>query len=113
MMVRPRHLALLITLLLAPLSARAAGACDQWLSETVQATGAYQPTAEAYSRPFVFAMQLDCNGTKEQVTVQRPTGNLPVCQAGQPVEVVGRLIWNRTLVDGHYEINDPQTVNCR
>jgi hypothetical protein len=112
-MIRPAHLALLAAALLAPLPARAAGACDEWLRETVQATGAYQPTAESYSRPFVFAMQLDCNGKKELVTVQRPTGNLPICQTGQPVEVVGRLIWNRTLVDGHYEINDPESVSCR
>jgi hypothetical protein len=112
-MIRSHALALFIAAALAPLPARAAGGCDQWLRETVQATGSYLPTAEAYSRPFVFALRLDCDGTPELVTVQRPTGNLPVCEAGQQVEVVGRLIWNRTLVDGHYEINDPASVTCR
>ena len=112
-MTHPRHLAFFVAALLAPLPAQAAGGCDKWLSETVQATGSYLPTAEAYSRSFVFALRLDCDGTTELVTVQRPTGNLPVCEAGQSVEVVGRLIWNRTLVDGHYEINDPQGVSCR
>lgn len=97
---------------LAP-SANAAGACDEYLRKTVRATGGYLPAEEAYSRPFVFALSLDCNGSRERVTVQRPTGNLPVCQRGQPVEVVGKLIWNKTLVDGHYEINDPVSVTCR
>jgi hypothetical protein len=29
------------------------------------------------------------------------------------VEVTGRLIWNKALVAGHYEINNPQRVTCR
>jgi hypothetical protein len=93
--------------------AEAAGACDQWLRLTVRATGTYLPTEEAYARPFVFALGLDCNGTRERVTVQRPTGNLPVCQPGQAVEVTGKLIWNKSLFGGHYEINDPVAVTCR
>jgi hypothetical protein len=79
----------------------------------VQATGRYLPADEAYSRPYVFALDLDCNGKVERVTVERGTGNLPICQAGQPVEVTGRLVWNRALVAGHYEINNPQSVVCR
>lgn len=97
---------------LAP-AARAAGGCDEWLRETVRATGAYLPAEETYAWPFVFAVNLDCNGTLERVTVQRPTGNLPVCRRGQKVEVVGKLIWNNSLVAGHYEINDPDSVTCR
>jgi hypothetical protein len=97
---------------LAP-AARAAGACDTWLRKTVRATGDYLPAEEAYARRFVFALSLDCNGTRERVTVQRPTGTLPVCQRGQKVEVLGKLIWNKSLVAGHYEINDPQSVTCR
>lgn len=93
--------------------ARAGGACDEWLRKTVQATGTYLQAEEAYSRPFVFAFDLDCNGTRERVTVQRPTGHLPVCERGQQVEVVGKLIWNKSLVAGHYEINDPARVTCR
>jgi hypothetical protein len=54
---------------------------------------------------------MDC-GTKELVTVQRPTGNLPVCKPQEPVAVVGKLIWNKSLVDGHYEINSPSNVTC-
>ena len=108
-----RALVLLCCLVALPASVRAEGACDQWLRMTVRATGAYLPAEEAYSRPFVFALGLDCNGTRERVTVQRPTGNLPVCQRGQAVEVVGKLIWNKALVAGHYEINDPISVTCR
>ncbi len=93
--------------------AQAAGACDPWLRKTVRATGAYLPAEEAYSRPFVFALNLDCNGKQERVTVQRPTGNLPVCQSGRPVEVVGKLTWSKSLFDSHYEINDPAQVTCR
>jgi hypothetical protein len=94
--------------------ARAAGACDIYLRETVRATGVYLPVEETYARPFVFALRLDCNGTRELVTVQRPTGRLPVCAREQPVEVQGKLIWNRSLlVPGHYEINDPASVTCR
>jgi hypothetical protein len=94
-------------------SAYAAGGCDQWLRQTVQATGAYLPAEEPYSRPFVFALSLDCNGTRERVTVERATGHLPICGRGQEVEVTGRLIWNKALVAGHYEINNPQSVVCR
>jgi hypothetical protein len=93
-------------------SARGGGACDQWLRQTVRATGTYLPAEEPYSRPFVFALDLDCNGKVERVTVERSTGNLPICPAGQQVEVTGRLIWNKTLVAGHYEINNPQNVVC-
>jgi hypothetical protein len=93
--------------------ARAAGACDEWLRQTVRASGAYLPAAEPYSRPFVFALSLDCNGTRERVTVERATGNLPICERGQQVEVVGRLMWNKALVAGHYEINNPRHVACR
>ena len=94
-------------------SARGGGACDQWLKQTVQATGTYLPAEEPYSRPYVFALDLDCNGHVERVTVARGTGNLPICEAGRPVEVTGRLVWNRALVAGHYEINNPQSVLCR
>jgi hypothetical protein len=94
-------------------SAHGGGACDQWLRQTVQATGTYLPAEELYSRPYVFALDLDCNGHVERVTVARGTGNLPICEAGQKVEVTGRLIWNRALVAGHYEINNPQSVLCR
>jgi hypothetical protein len=94
-------------------SPRSKAACSTWEHQTVRATGGYVPAAEAYSRPYVFAFTLDCNGIQELVTVQRPTGNLPVCQAGQQVEVTGRLILNRSLVDPHYEINDPSSVICK
>jgi hypothetical protein len=90
-----------------------AGGCDEWLRRTVRATGAYLPAEEPYSRPFVFALSLDCNGVTERVTVQRPTGHLPICERGQRVEVQGKLIWNKALVAGHYEINDPESVTCR
>jgi hypothetical protein len=89
-----------------------AGACDDKLGETVQATGAYVATRQTYGQAFVFAMRLDCHGQQELVTVQRSTGNLPVCSPDQPVEVMGTLLWNRALVDGHYEINNPSKVVC-
>jgi len=89
-----------------------AGACDDKLGETVQVTGTYVAAAQAYAKAFVFALRLDCHGKQEVVTVQRPTGNLPVCLPEQSVEVTGRLVWNRALVDGHYEINDPSKVVC-
>jgi hypothetical protein len=108
-----RSAALLLLLLIALAApAHAAGACDQWLRKTVRATGAYLPAEEAYSRPFVFALGLDCNGTRERVTVQRGTGNLPICERGQPVEVEGKLIWNKSLQAGHYEITNPHGVIC-
>jgi hypothetical protein len=34
-------------------------------------------------------------------------------QRDQGVEVVRRLVGNPTLIDGHREINDPQSVRCR
>jgi hypothetical protein len=92
--------------------AHAGGACDEWLRKIVRATGAYLPTEEAYSRPFVFALSLDCDGTRERVTVQRATGNLPICERGQPVEVEGKLICNKSLQVGHYEITNPHNVIC-
>ena len=90
-----------------------AAVCAYKLGETVRVTGAYVPSRQAYARGFVFALQIDCGGTTELVTVQRPTGNLPVCKPQEQVEVVGRLIWNKSLVDGHYEINSPSSVTCR
>jgi len=89
-----------------------AAACDEWLRQTVRVTGTYVPVQEPYSRLFVFAMLLDCHGTKEAVTVQRSTASLPVCGLGQSVEVVGQLIWNKALVAGHYEITNPSSVTC-
>ncbi len=103
--------AIVFAIAVSPQPARAA-ACDELLDQTVRVTGTYTPVAEEYARPFVFAMVLDCKGTKAVVTVQRPTGGLPVCEARQPVEVVGKLIWNRALVDGHFEMNAPSSVTC-
>ena len=90
-----------------------AAACDEWLRQTRPFTGSYVPVGEPYARAFVFAMLLDCKGTTEVITVQRAIGTLPVCAARQDVEVVGQLIWNRALVQGHYEIRDPSSVSCR
>jgi hypothetical protein len=104
--------ALVLLIALTPRSSYA-GACDEWLRETVKATGSYVPAQEAYARPFVFALELDCKGTKELVTVQRATGNLPVCEANQNVEVIGRLTWNWTFFGSHYEIKNPTSVICR
>jgi hypothetical protein len=95
---------------LAPQSS-AAAACDYKLGETARITGTYLPSGQGYARAFVFALQMDC-GTKELVTVQRATGNLPACKPQERVEVVGKLIWNRFLMDGHYEINNPSSVTC-
>lgn len=89
-----------------------AGACDDNLGQTVQMTGSYVTAQQSYAQAFVFAMRVDCRGQQELVTVQRSTGNLPVCSPEQPVEVVGKLVWNRALVDGHYEINNPSKVVC-
>ena len=89
-----------------------AGACDDKLGEIVQVTGSYVPAGQTYAQAFVFAMRLDCHGSQELVTVQRSTGNFPVCSPEQQVEVVGKLVWNRALVDGHYEINNPSKVLC-
>lgn len=109
-----RLIILLLPLFLAACaqSARGGGACDQWLRQTVRATGTYLPAEEPYARAYVFALDLDCNGKRERVTVARSTGNLPICQPEQQVEVTGRLIWNRALVAGHYEINNPESVIC-
>jgi hypothetical protein len=90
----------------------AAAACDDWLRQTRTFTGPYVLAGEPYARAYVFAMLLTCNGKTEAVTVQSATGRLPLCSGGQQVEVTGTLIWNKALVDGHYEINDPAGVTC-
>ncbi len=89
----------------------AAAACEYKLGETVRVTGTYVPSGQGYARSFVFALQMDC-GARDLITVQRPTGHLPRCKPQEQVEVVGKLIWNKSLVDGHYEINSPSTVTC-
>jgi len=89
----------------------AAADCEYKLGETVRVTGVYVPSGQGYARTFVFALRMDC-GAKELVTVQRPSGHLPVCKPQEQVEVVGKLIWNKSLVDGHYEINSPSSVTC-
>ena len=91
----------------------AAAACDDWLRQTRTFTGAYVLAGEPYARAYVFAMLLTCNGKNEAVTVQRATGRLPLCAQGDQVELTGTLTWNKALVDGHYEINDPAGVTCR
>ncbi len=96
---------------LAPLGSSAA-TCGYKSGETVRVTGTYVPSRQDYARPFVFAVQMDCGGTEELVTVQRATGNLPACKPPERVEVVGTLTWNRFLMDGHYEINNPSSVTC-
>jgi len=88
-----------------------AEACDFKRGETVRVTGTYVAGKPDYTRPFVFALQLEC-GTAELVTVQRATGELPVCKPQERVEVVGKLAWNKFLIDGHYEINNPVSVTC-
>jgi hypothetical protein len=88
-----------------------AGACDFKAGDTVRLTGAYVPGKPDYARSFVFAVQLEC-GSRDLVTVQRATGALPVCKPQERVEVVGQLVWNKFLMDGHYEINDPSSVTC-
>ncbi len=89
-----------------------AATCDELLDQRVRVTGAYLPAKEEYARPFVFAMILDCKGGKQRVTVQRPGGGAPICEAQQPVEVVGKLVWRSGLVEGHLEINEPSSVAC-
>jgi hypothetical protein len=89
-----------------------AAACEYKLGETVRVTGTYVPSGQGYARTFVFALQMDCGGTKELVTVQQSTGNLPVCKPQERVEVLGKLTWNKFLIDGHYEINSPSSVTC-
>jgi len=108
--VRPLLAAILLIVIAAPRSAGAA-ACEYRPGETVKLTGTYVPSGQAYARTFAFALQMEC-GSRDLITVQRPTGNLPVCEPQQQVEVAGKLIWNRSLVDGHYEINSPSSVTC-
>jgi hypothetical protein len=95
---------------LAPQGSSAA-ACDYKVGDTARVTGTYVPSGQGYARTFVFALQMDC-GTKDLVTVQRSTGNLPACKPQERVEVVGKLTWNKFLMDGHYEINNPSSVTC-
>jgi len=103
--------AVFLTVALAPLGSSAA-TCGYKSGETVRVTGTYVPSRQDYARNFVFAVQVDCGGTEELVTVQRATGNLPACKPQERVEVVGQLNWNRFLMDGHYEINNPSSVTC-
>jgi hypothetical protein len=110
--VRDVLAAIVFVMALAPQPSRAA-ACDDGPRQPRRITGSYVPAGEPYARSFVFAMLVDCKGSKEVVTVQRATGNLPVCEPGQEVELTGTLVWNKYLVDGHYEINDPSRVTCR
>ncbi|HET7342398.1 MAG TPA: hypothetical protein VFL90_13135, partial [Methylomirabilota bacterium] len=115
---RPLRVAIVIAAIvlvaaLAPPPSRAAVTGCEDGSRQQRLTGSYVAAGEPYARAFVFAMQIDCKGKKEVVTVQRATGNLPVCEPGQQVELTGTLVWNRYLVDGHYEVNDPSGVTCR
>jgi hypothetical protein len=103
--------AVFLTVALVPVGSSAA-TCGYKAGETVRVTGTYVPSAQDYARPFVFALKLDCGGAEELVTVQRATGNLPACKPQERVEVVGQLNWNRFLMDGHYEINNPSSVTC-
>ncbi len=96
---------------LAPLGSSAA-TCGYKPGEPVRVIGTYVPSKQDYARPFVFSLQMDCGGTEELVTVQRSTGNLPTCKPPERVAVEGKLNWNRFLMDGHYEINDPSSVTC-
>ena len=98
-----------LALALAPRPSQAAG-CADWLQKPLRATGTYFPAEEAYARAFVFAMLLDCNGSQVTVTVQRPTGRLPVCEARQPVEVAGTLSLSTKLIGSYYQIDDPTSV---
>ena len=103
--------AVFLTVALAPLGSSAA-TCGYKSGETVRVTGTYVPSGQVYARAFIFALQIDCGGTKELVTVQQSTGNLRVCKPPERVEVVGKLTWNKFLIDGHYEINNPSSVTC-
>ena len=103
--------AVFLVVALAPLGSSAA-TCGYKSGETVRVTGTYVPSRQDYARNFVFAVQVDCGGTEELVTVQRATGNLPACKPQERVEVAGQLSWNRFLMDGHYEINNPSSVTC-
>jgi len=95
---------------LAP-GAGAAAACEFKVGDNVRITGTYVPGKPDYARSFVFALQLDC-GKGDLVTVQRATGDLPVCKPQERVEVAGKLVWSKFLIDGHYEINNPSSVTC-
>jgi hypothetical protein len=90
----------------------AAAGCDEWLNQTARFDGSYVPAGQSYARSFVFAMLVDCKGGREAVTVQRATGTFPICAPQESVAVVGKLVWNRALVQGHYEINNPSSVTC-
>lgn len=108
-----RGLIALVSLVMAlvPQPSQAAG-CADWLQKPLRATGTYYPAEEAYARSFVFAMLFDCNGSQVTVTVQRPTGRLPVCEAQQQVEVVGTLSVSSKLIGSYYQIIDPTSVTC-
>ncbi len=103
--------ALMFVVAIVPGSSEAAG-CDEWLNQSVRLTGSYVPVGESYARSFVFAMLVDCKRGREVVTVQRATGAFPVCGTQESVAVVGKLVWNRALVQGHYEITNPTSVTC-
>ncbi len=100
-----------VVMALVPQPSQAAG-CADWLQKPIRATGTYFPAEEAYARSFVFAMLFDCNGSQVTVTVQRPTGRLPVCEARQQVEVVGTLSMSTKLIGSYYQIDDPTSVTC-
>ena len=102
---------LFVLVAILPGHSEAAG-CDEWLNQTIRLTGSYVPSGESYARRFVFAMLVDCKGGREVVTVQRSTGEFPVCGAQESVAVVGKLVWNRALVQGHYEVTNPASVTC-
>jgi len=103
----------LMTVLVAlvPQPSRAAG-CADWVRKPLQVTGTYFPAEEQYARTFAFAMLFDCNGSQVTVTVQRPTGRLPVCEARQQVEVTGTLSLSSKLIGSYYQIIDPTSVTC-
>jgi hypothetical protein len=98
--------------LIPPASAATAG-CDDGPRQPRLVVGSYVAAGEPYARSFAFAMQVTCHGKQETITVQRGTGHLPVCEAGQQVELTGTIVWSKFLVDGHYEITDPTGVTCR
>lgn len=101
----------IVVLALVPQPSQAAG-CADWLQKPIRATGTYFPAEEAYARSFVFALLFDCNGSQVTVTVQRPTGRLPVCEARQQVEVAGTLSMSTKLIGSYYQIDDPTSVTC-
>jgi hypothetical protein len=88
-----------------------AASCDYKVGETVRITGTYVPGKPDYTRSFVFALQLEC-GPRDLITVQRATGGLPVCKPQDQVEVVGKLVLSKFLIDRHYEIDNPSGVTC-